>query len=107
MTAAACPQGTMSVARKLSSRTPCRQERKRKRAEERAALREAERRERWRQRKMLSLVDELGLDRPGEAGGSCSDGARCGPWQSACRRLHLHHVQPLKRLDPRRLGVLV
>ena len=43
---------------------------------------------------MLSLVDELGLDRPGEARGSCSDGARYGPWHLACRMLHLHHVQP-------------
>ena len=44
-------------------------------------LKEAERRERWRQRKMLSLVDELGLDRPGKAGGFCSDGAGCAPSQ--------------------------
>ena len=77
----------------------CRQERKRKRAEERAKLKEAERRERWRQSKMLSLVDELGLDRPGEAGGSCSDGARCDSLHSACRRLHLRPVQPRERLS--------
>ena len=79
---------------KSNSCVLCRQERKRKRAEERAKLKEAERKERWRQSKMLSLVDDLGLDRPGEAGGSCTDGARCGPWQSACRILHLRHVQP-------------
>ena len=72
----------------------CRQERKRKRAEERAKLKEAERRERWRQSKMLNLVDELGLDWSGEVGGSCSDGARFALLQSACRRLHLHQIQP-------------
>ncbi|CAK0786707.1 hypothetical protein CVIRNUC_009921 [Coccomyxa viridis] len=69
------PQGAKE---KAAAAEAARQERKRKRAEERAKLKEAERKERWRQSKMLSLVDELGLDRPGEARGSCSDGARAG-----------------------------
>ena len=62
----------------------CRQERKRRRAEERMALKAAKEVEERRQRQIAALGANLGLTdgpalpaRPGESGGPCPDGARC------------------------------
>ena len=61
----------------------CRLERKRKRAEEKAALKAEKEAEERRQRKLALLERGLGFGddfapaaRPGEAGGPCPDGAR-------------------------------
>ena len=77
----------------------CRQERKRRRAEERLALKAAKEAEERRQRQIAALGANLGLSDgpapssgPGESRGPCPDGARCAcstgpvtnmaPWMS-------------------------
>ena len=71
----------------------CRLERKRRRAEERVALKTAKEAEERRQRQIAALGANLGLTddvafpaRPGESGGPCSDGARYIHLDQACER---------------------
>ena len=65
---------------------PSRLERKRRRAEERHALKAAKEAEERRQRQIATLTENLGLAerpadpaRPGESRGACPDDARCAP----------------------------
>lgn len=71
----------------------CRLERKRRRAEERLALKTAKEAEERRQRQIAALGANLGLTddiafpaRPGESGGPCSDGARYTHLDRTCGR---------------------